>query len=51
MRDYERVKVLPPIGKQRRYTPPPSNIVMWRGMSRLDEILLGLNLGAALVDH
>ena len=35
----------------RRNDPPPGNIVMWRGMSRLTDIQLGFQLGAALVGN
>ena len=31
--------------------PPPGNIVMWRGLSRLTDIKLGFMLGAQLVGN
>ena len=35
----------------RKNDPPPGNIVMWRGMSRLTDIQLGFQLGATLVGN
>jgi hypothetical protein len=29
--------------------PPPGNLVMWRGLARLTDIQLGLQLGTQLV--
>ncbi|HEY5812201.1 MAG TPA: hypothetical protein VIT91_20660, partial [Chthoniobacterales bacterium] len=31
--------------------PPPGNMVMWRGMSRLTDIQLGVLIGAKLVGN
>lgn len=31
--------------------PPPGNIVMWRGLSRLTDITLGAAIGAELVGN
>ena len=31
--------------------PPPGNIVIWRGMSRLSDIALGFQLGATIVGN
>lgn len=31
--------------------PPPGNMVMWRGMSRLNDIELGVLIGAGLVGN
>jgi hypothetical protein len=31
--------------------PPPGNIVMWRGLSRLTDIKLGVTIGAELVGN
>ena len=31
--------------------PPPGNIVMWRGLSRLTDITLGATIGAELVGN
>lgn len=33
----------------RAHDPPPGNMVIWRGLSRLTEIELGATLGARLV--
>ena len=35
----------------RKNDPPPGNIVMWRGMSRLTDIQLGFQLGAGFVGN
>jgi hypothetical protein len=35
----------------RRNDPPPGNIVMWRGLTRLTDIALGINLAAKLVGN
>jgi hypothetical protein len=35
----------------RRRDPPPGNIVMWRGLTRLTDIGLGLSLAAELVGN
>ena len=35
----------------RKSSPPPGNMVMWRGLSRLTDIELGLLLGAKLVGN
>jgi len=35
----------------RRSDPPPGNMVMWRGLSRLTDIELGFFLGAKLVGN
>ncbi len=35
----------------RTYDPPPGNIVIWRGMSRLSDIALGFKLGAQVVGN
>ena len=35
----------------RRSDPPPGNIVMWRGLTRLSDIGLGLSLAAELVGN
>jgi hypothetical protein len=31
--------------------PPPGNIVMWRGLSRLTDIALGFTIGARVVGN
>lgn len=31
--------------------PPPGNIVIWRGMSRLSDIAMGFQLGATIVGN
>jgi len=31
--------------------PPPGNMVMWRGMSRLTDIALGAAVGAGIVGN
>ena len=31
--------------------PPPGNIVMWRGLSRLTDIKLGATMGAELMGN
>ncbi len=31
--------------------PPPGNIVMWRGLSRLTDIMLGLTIAGELVGN
>ena len=35
----------------RKNDPPPGNIVMWRGMSRLTDVQLGFQLGVELVGN
>jgi hypothetical protein len=35
----------------RKRDPPPGNLVMWRGLSRLTDIELGFSLGAELVGN
>jgi hypothetical protein len=35
----------------RAHDPPPGNIVMWRGLSRLTDIKLGATIGAELVGN
>ena len=35
----------------RAHDPPPGNLVMWRGLSRLTDIQLGFILGAQLVGN
>jgi hypothetical protein len=35
----------------RKYDPPPGNIVMWRGLSRLTDIALGATLAAQIVGN
>lgn len=35
----------------RKSDPPPGNIVMWRGLSRLTDILLGFDLGRKIVGN
>ena len=35
----------------RAHDPPPGNTVMWRGLSRLTDILLGFELGSQLVGN
>jgi hypothetical protein len=35
----------------RRGDPPPGNTVMWRGLSRLNDIVLGMRLAAGLVGN
>jgi hypothetical protein len=35
----------------RTHDPPPGNIVMWRGLSRLTDIQLGATIGAQLVGN
>ena len=35
----------------RKNDPPPGNIVMWRGMSRLTDIQLGFQLGIVFVGN
>ena len=31
--------------------PPPGNTVMWRGLSRLTDIVLGATVGAEIADN
>ena len=35
----------------RAHDPPPGNIVMWRGLSRLTDIRLGATIGAELMGN
>lgn len=35
----------------RAHDPPPGNMVMWRGMTRLVDIAFGAMIGAALVGN
>jgi hypothetical protein len=35
----------------RRSDPPPGNMVMWRGLTRLTDIALGISLAAKLVGN
>ena len=35
----------------RKSDPPPGNLVVWRGLSRLNDIQLGFRLGPELVGN
>ena len=35
----------------RKHDPPPGNIVMWRGLSRLSDISIGATIGAELMGN
>ena len=35
----------------RAHDPPPGNTLMWRGLTRLTDILLGFELGSQLVGN
>lgn len=35
----------------RKGDPPPGNIVIWRGLTRLTDIVLGMQLGAKVVGN